>query len=448
MEEMTLKDYYFILKRRRWFVVSMTIIFSIVVGIITYTSTEPIYKTYTSLIVEESKNSYDSDNNQKYLDQKFMGTYGEIVKSKLVIDDVRENLEITASFREVFKSIEVGVVPDTDILKIEVTGKDPKLITEIANEIAKVSITHVKEMTDTKNIKVMDKAQVPHTQTNSISKSNIFIAGVLGFLISISVVFLSEYLDNTIKTPKDIKKYLNLPVMGIIQEVDKNLIVYDNPNSFGAENYRTLMTNLRTIQNNKEIRSILITSSKPNEGKSLVAVNLAIAMAKTGQTVLLIDGDLRKPDIHTFLELSNDLGLYNILSENLNYKDVLKKSRLEENLHILTSGKITSNPAELLANKRMSGFLEEVSNIYDFVIINSPSLGALSDATILSTIVDGIMLVCAAGETNVEEVKKGKELLKEVAPNILGVVLNKVDLEKDNYYKYYYNSYRHYNGAY
>lgn len=445
MEELALKDYFLIIKKKKWFVISLIIIFSIVASLITYFNMEPVYKTYTSLIIEETKGYYDSDNNQKYLDQKFMNTYSEIVKSKLVMNDVKKNLELDFSLKDLSENIEVSIMPDTDIIKIEVIGKNPKTIANIANETAKVSIQHMRGMNDIKGIKVIDEAQIPQLQTNSVSKSNIiniFIAGLLGALVSISIVFLLEHLDGAIKNPKHVEKHLEIPVIGIIQKTKKSLVMYEEPDSFTAENYRTLITNIMSIQSNKGIKSILITSSIPNEDRSLVVSNIAIGMSRTERKVLLIDGDLRKPSIHTYFDMDNNLGLSNILKGNKNCNEVIKKT--EKNFHILTSGQTISNPAELLASNNMKDLLEKASKKYDTIIINSPSLGGVTDATTLSAITDGTILVCSVGETDIDEIKIGKKLLEKVNTNILGMVLNKVIIEKDNYYKYYYSSYMYY----
>lgn len=444
MGRKTIKDYFLLVKRRKYFVFLMTIIFTVAAGIFIYVKTEPVYKTYTSLIVEERKNLDDSDSNQKYLDQKFMSTYSEIVKSKLVMNEVRESLDNDISLREMFNNIDVSVVSGTDIIKIEVTGRNPKLIADIANKTAETSIKQIKTMTDIKNIKIIDEAQIPKAQRNSIQKSNIIISGILGFLISITLILITEYFDNTVKSPQILEKHLEIPVIGFTLKSDEALIISEKPDSLGAENYRVIATNIKAIKKNNDMRTILVTSSNPNEGASLVTSNLGFALAKMGKKVLLIDGDLRKPSIHSYFDLDNNLGLSNILSEEIDYKTVIYDDEVESNLHILTSGIPSLNPAEMLASAEMSNFLKNIKKEYDFIIINSPSLGTFADANILSILVDETILVCSARETELEEVKRSKELLKKLNIDILGVVMNNVLLDEDSYYSAYLNNYKFY----
>lgn len=444
MNEISFKDSIQVIKKNKRLITLIMILFAMIAGIVTYVNTEPNYKTYTSLIMEETSKSDDADNNYKYIDQKFMNTYKTMVKSRLVINEVRENLKLDLSFKELSESIEVNVVPDTDIVKIEVSGKKPELIAKIADEMAKVSVKQLESMTEAKTIKILDKANIPGTQKNSISKSNIIAAAIVGLLIGISLAFLLEHLDSTVKTPIDIEKHFKLPVVGIIQKTEDELVLDENPNSFVAENYRTIATNLKSLRLDKEIKNILITSPKPAEDKDLVSINLAIAMAKSGEKVLLIDSDIRKPKIHKYFNIDNNLGLSNVLKGNNSYDEVIKEVRMEENLHILTSGPILSNPSDLFATRYMEVFLKRMNDNYNVVIIKAPSLGGVADANILSNIADGTLLVCTARETSMEEVKRAKKILDKVNANILGVILNRVDLQEDNYYKYYYDNYMYY----
>ncbi|MBU5294114.1 polysaccharide biosynthesis tyrosine autokinase [Anaerosalibacter bizertensis] len=446
MEELTLRDYFSIVHRRKWLVIFTTIIFILAGVVINSFNSEQIYKTYTSLIVNETKNNNDLDNNQKYLDQKFMNTYSEIVKSKLVINEVKKNLNLDSSIKKLSESINVDVVSDTDVIKIEVVGNDPEQIARIANEISKVSMKHIKKMSDSKDITVIDKAQVPDLKTNLESDiKDIIIHGIIGLLVGSSIVFLLEHLDKRIKSPKDLEKKFNIPVIGVIQKVEENFMMDKNLNSFAAENYRNLMINIDAIQSRNGIKSVLITSFNPNEGNSLISTNIASTIARTKGKVLLIDGNLKKPKIHTYFKLKNDYGLSNVLNENIDYREVIYEDKSEKNLHVLTSGLPIFNSAELLSSRNMKDLLEEISKEYDTIIIDSPSVGGVTDSVALSTNVDGTILVCSAGETDIDDIKKGKELLDKVNANILGIILDKVIIKNDNYYKYYYNNYSYYN---
>jgi len=218
------------------------------------------------------------------------------------------------------------------------------------------------------------------------------------------------------------------------------LIAHTDPKSPISEAYRTLRTNIQFSSLDKPLRSIAVTSSGPGEGKTTTTINLAITMAQSGSKVLLIDGDLRKPKIHKIFRINNAVGLTNILVNELDYKENVSSTYIE-GLNILTAGVIPPNPSELLASNRMKQFLDKVKNDYDFVLIDTPPAAVVTDASILSTIVDGTLLVCASGEVAIEAATRAKGLLENVNANIIGVVLNKIKINKSNYSQYYYYAY-------
>lgn len=217
------------------------------------------------------------------------------------------------------------------------------------------------------------------------------------------------------------------------------LIVQDNPKSPVSEAYRTLRTNIQFSSFDNELDTILVTSSGPAEGKSTTAANLALSMAEVDKKVLLIDCDLRKPSLHKKFNISNNKGLSNLLIGQFKFDEVAQK--YSDNMCILTSGTVPPNPSEMLASKKMKQFLEEAKKIFDFIILDTPPVVAVTDAQLLSTMVGGVLLVVAAGQAEIGAAEKAKELLNNVKANIVGVVLNKAEVtggKKYGYYNYYY----------
>lgn len=216
----------------------------------------------------------------------------------------------------------------------------------------------------------------------------------------------------------------------------KNLFILDkDPKSLLREAYRTLRTNIQFSSIDKSLKSILITSSVAAEGKTTISINLAHAISQIDKRVILIDADLRRPMIHKTLELSNLTGLTTVLIESIDYGAYVQTFS-GGNLDILTSGPIPPNPSELLGSRRMQLFLERIKEDYDMVIIDSPPVGMVTDAAILSTIVDGTILVCLTGRTEINVIKATKSALDKVNANIIGVVMNQVPIEKGKYYSY------------
>ncbi|WP_077597039.1 CpsD/CapB family tyrosine-protein kinase [Oceanobacillus kimchii] len=216
----------------------------------------------------------------------------------------------------------------------------------------------------------------------------------------------------------------------------RHLITKINPRSPISEQYRTIRTNLQFASVDHEIRSILLTSAGPSEGKSMTTANLAIVYAQQGKRVLLVDADLRKPTIHYTFRLDNLRGLSNILVGETSRQDAVESSDVE-NLDLISCGPIPPNPSELLGSKRMQFFIEEAKQHYDVVIFDMPPVLAVTDAQVMSNFVDGAILVVRSKRTENEAANKALEALEAVNANVLGAVLNDRDKKDANYYYYY-----------
>lgn len=219
-----------------------------------------------------------------------------------------------------------------------------------------------------------------------------------------------------------------------------NIVSIDNPKSPIAEAYRTLRTNIQFSSFDKVLKSIVITSSGPGEGKTTTACNLAVTMAQSGSKVLLIDSDLRKSQVHKYFDLNNNQGLTTVLAKQISIEEAIKKSNVF-GMDILTAGPKPPNPAELVGSKAMREFIQEMCQQYDRVIIDAPPVGVVTDAALLSTAVDGTILVVASGHVAIEAAQRSKSLLENVNANIIGVLLNKIPMDGRGYYGYYYYHY-------
>lgn len=224
-----------------------------------------------------------------------------------------------------------------------------------------------------------------------------------------------------------------------IQSTRRKLITKLNPKSPISEQYRTIRTNIEFSSVDDEIRSIMVTSSGPGEGKSTTTANLAVVFAQQGKRVLLIDADLRKPTVHYTFGITNTFGLTNVLTRQMELKDAIKTTN-EELLNVLPSGPIPPNPAELLSSRGMKEFFEEAKDAYDMLIFDTPPVLAVTDAQILSNQCDGTVLVISSGRTEIEAATKTRELLEAANGKILGVVLNNKKMNKNSNYYYYYGT--------
>lgn len=217
---------------------------------------------------------------------------------------------------------------------------------------------------------------------------------------------------------------------------DSNLITLTDPKSYTSEAYRMCRTNLHYLNIDKAHKSIVVSSAHEMEGKTTTACNLAIIMAQAGKNVLLIDCDMRKPKIHIMFDTDKDMGLTNIMAGDIDYKEVIKDVDDVMSLSIITSGPIPPNPSEILHSNAMKDLLVKVKDEFDLVLIDAPPVCVVTDATILGTLVDGVILVMASEQTTTDSGWTAIKALAKVNAKILGIILTKVRIKKNHYYNY------------
>lgn len=310
----------------------------------------------------------------------------------------------------------------------------------------------------TPNIVQIEQAAVPARPVRPQPLRNSALGAATGLIIMGAIAFLIEYLDDTLRSPEDITRQLGLPVLGLIARHDAGEdkpIALLEPRSPVAEAFRTLRTNIQFAALDKPLKSILVTSPSPSEGKSTVAANLAIIMAQGDRRVVLLDTDLRRPKIHQLLGLPNAGGVSGVvlqlevfLDGKVNLNGALQETGVS-GLRALTSGKLPPNPAELLGSEKMNKALELIARHSDAIILDSPPVLAVTDASVLAPRVDGVILVIKPGETKLAAARGAVEQLHRVGATLLGVVLNDVNLKGSSYYHYQYKGYYYnYNGHY
>ncbi len=217
----------------------------------------------------------------------------------------------------------------------------------------------------------------------------------------------------------------------------RHLIAKKDPKSPITEQYRTIRTNIQYASVDQAIRSIVVTSTGPMEGKSTTTANLAVVFAQQGKKTLLIDADLRKPTAHYTFQLPNTVGLTSVLTKQVELMDAVYMTDVE-NLFVLTSGPIPPNPAELLASVSMEYLLKEAYNLYDFILFDTPPVLTVTDAQVLANLADGSILVTSSGTTDRDGAIKAKEILTSAQAKLLGAVLNNKKADKNTHYYYYY----------
>lgn len=306
----------------------------------------------------------------------------------------------------------------------------------------------INEQSQPGNVVIIDSAREPKYPAKPNRMLIVLVGFVFGAALAIGYVFIKNYFDDTVKTPDDIEnKNINvlawIPKIEGLGEVDSTefqFIVYKRPDSVSSEAFRALRTRIQFSRTDREtLKTILVTSSAPQEGKSTIAVNLAGSFAMSSKKTLLLDCDLRKPSLHKVFNRDRVPGLIDLLTGNVDEKSIVKESDVK-NLFSIPSGTIPPNPAEMLDSKEMRSFLEKLRNEYDLVILDSPPIVAVADAEILSSMVDGTLLVVSSETTQIELMKRSVELIRREKTQFLGTVLNNFSYRGGygSYYKYYY----------
>ena len=285
------------------------------------------------------------------------------------------------------------------------------------------------------------EAPMPNRPVSPNIVLNIFLSLILGLAAGIGLAYFIEYLDTSIKTVDDVERFLGLPVIGVIPQKVRPL-TEEGPDSPHAEAYRVLKTNMQFANKGIGAGAFAVVSGGVGEGKSTTLFNLAYICAQLGDKVLIVDSDLRRPVQHTILNMSNRFGLTNVLMRDVPIEETIKPTSIP-NLHFLPSGKLPRSSLGLLNSQRMRELVKNLKARYDYVFFDSPPIMGVTDASILASEVDGVLLVVQYRKYPRIISSRAKRMIENVGGNILGVVLNNINILRDDYY-YYHSYYSHY----
>jgi succinoglycan biosynthesis transport protein ExoP len=307
------------------------------------------------------------------------------------------------------------------------------------------------------NFRIIDAARVPTAPSEPNIPRNLSFALVLGIISGVGLAFLLENMDNTVRTPEQAQVISGLPSLGMIPLGSKSgnhgpagkrlaltaskevveTVTQIRPQSQMAESYRALRTSLLLSNLGAPPRVIMVTSARPQEGKTTTSINTAIVLAQKGVRVLLIDADLRRPSVHKTLGMGPRSGLSNVLTGSATVQQTITLSPILSNLYILPAGTPPPNPAELLASANMKELIDELRGQYDHIVIDTPPTLSVTDAVVLSPRADATILVIRSGQTTKQALRRSRDILMQVNAHVAGVLLNAVDLTSPDYYYYY-----------
>lgn len=294
----------------------------------------------------------------------------------------------------------------------------------------------------TTRISVFEPAELPVVPIGPQKLRNLMLAAAVGLMVGVGAAFLIEYVDDTVRTPDDVKRVLPLSVLGIVPYLGKNgvqteVIVAKHPLRPAAEAFRNLRTSIQFTNLDEPPRTLLVTSPQPTDGKSFLAANLAAVIAQGGKSVILVDADLRHPTLHKTFAMPIEPGLTEALLAVEDRPRALRETEVER-LRVVSVGSRAPDSTEMLASQTFKHYIAELTEQADVVVLDSPPVLAVSDAAVLSTLVDGVVLVMDAGKTRTPAAVQATERLASVGGVILGVVLNRVKARSGGYYYYYY----------
>lgn len=424
--------------------IALIMLLSITLGYVySYYYKQPEYKSSVTilLVADENKLNQGLTQNDLSINSSLISTYSSIAKSTNVIQKTIENLGLNINAENLQKNIEAIPVDKTQILKITVKNNNPEIAKNIANELAKVFTAQIKEIYNLENISIVDEAEIENQPFNINHKKDMILFGIMGVIASSILVFGIYLFDDTIKNEKDIEKNVKLKNIGTVplDRENNELIIEDNPKSQIVESIKTLRTNVFYTTHKK---TILVTSSRPKEGKSWIVNNLAASFAQANKKVILVDTDLRKENNRNeIFDVEKGEGLSDFIKEisdnkleNLQIsKRYIKETKIP-NLHMLQKGTLPPNPSELITSEKMKKLLDLLKSMYDVILLDGTPCMVVADSVALSSMVDATILVAECGQTKINDLRKTNRMIEDVNGKVLGVISNKSDVQKGKYY--------------
>lgn len=445
---MELRDYVAILRKRWILIVALALSVLAVTAVVTIATT-PAYTARTSLFFVVGGESTTELAQGSTFAQRQVESYAEVATAPYVLEPVIEELNLDTSVGALSQQIQVTVPPETVIIEIAVEDTAPQQAADIANAVGSQLATAVSELSpdaasgDSVSATTISAATASDSPSSPNVPRNLALGLVLGLLGGIGSALLLEVLNTKVRTESDIERVTDASVVATIGYDDNAsahpLTVQVDPRSPRAEAYRRLRTNLQFLDLAGESRSIVITSSLPQEGKTTTSINLAIALAEAGTRVLLVDADLRRPQVAKYMQIEGRVGLTTLLIGRATLADVVQPWG-NTNLHVLTAGKVPPNPSELLGSHAMEQFMAAAAEQYDIVLLDSAPLLPVTDGAILAGNAGGALLVVGSDLVHQSQLANAIESLESVDARVLGLVLNQVQKKHaDKYTGYHYH---------
>ncbi|WP_442544877.1 polysaccharide biosynthesis tyrosine autokinase [Arthrobacter sp. KN11-1C] len=448
---MDIRDYLRIL-RRSWILIASATLVGILIGGAASVLAKPVYTADTQLFVAiQGSGSIQELQQGNTFGQARVQSYVKTVDSPIVLQPAIDALGLQTTAKELASRVTASTDVNTVLINISVSDSSPVQAAALAKAVATSLINAVDTLEKPKaggtspvSLSVIKPATAPTDPSAPNTRLNLLLGLLAGITLGVGGAFLRSSLDNRIRGEADLRRVTDAPLLGGIafdsDATKRPLLTQAAPQSPRAESFRQLRTNLQFANVAGRAQSVLITSSLPGEGKSTTATNLAIALAQSGQSVCLIDADLRRPMVSEYLGLDRNAGLTTALVGAADVDDILQPWG-EGRLFVLASGQIPPNPSELLGSDQMKLLIGQLEETFDVVVIDAPPLLPVTDAAVLSQHVGGVVVVAGAQKLKHHDLQKSLAALKMVNASILGIVLNHLPAKGPDAYSYGYGYY-------
>jgi len=450
---MELRDYVRLL-RKRWVLVTVSTVVGIAGGLLLSLTTTPTYEARSQVFVSVQGSDSTSDLLQgSNFTVRQVKSYTELVGSPRVLEPVVEELGLADDTASLAERVRAASPMDTVLINVTATDESPELAAAIANATAG-SLSDVVGELETPaaggdspvQISTVRTATVPTSPASPNVQLNLALGLVVGLAVGIGLAVARELLDTRVRSTADVEAVTDAPVLGVIgyeeDAPEHPLIVQESPQALRAEAFRRLRTNLQFLELGEGSRTVVMTSALAGEGKTTTSINLAITLADAGQRVVLVDADLRRPSVATYMGIEGSVGLTTVLIGKVALEDALQPWG-SGTLDVVAAGQIPPNPSELLGSDAMSALLERLGAEYDVVVVDSPPLLPVTDAAILARRTGGAILVTGAGTVHRQQVEGAVAALTTVGARLLGVVVNRVPLKGPGSGAYGYSYYEY-----
>jgi succinoglycan biosynthesis transport protein ExoP len=443
---MELSDYVRVL-RKRWISIVAFLLVGVAAAAGATILTGPKYEASSLVFVYVQSGGSVGDLAQgSSFAQSQVASYAEIVSTPRVLDSAITSLDLDTTAERLAESVFASAPTGTVNIEITVTRDSAAEAANIANAVTSSFRQVVEEITapttgleSQVSVSVLREAAVPDLSVSPNVPLNLVLGLIVGLSAGLLVSVLREVLDTRIRGERDVNSVTTAPIIGGISydpnAISRPLIVQDDPQSVRAEAFRTLRTNLQFLEVEAGAKSFAVTSSLPSEGKTTTAVNLAIAVADAGAQVVVIDADLRRPKVASYMGLEGAVGLSDVLIARASIADVLQPWG-RGNLMVLPAGAVPPNPSELLGSRAMASLLRELESEFDVVIIDLPPLLPVTDAALVSKFTRGALVVVAAGRTKKAELSSAIAALENVGAPVAGLILTMLPAKGPDAYGY------------